>query len=97
MWSLQISKDLLEYIQSRSLSSYTNINAFDFSTLYITIPHSTLQDLLKELVQEKIEDNWIPQLYKCPYRQRTLYQGCDIANLFLNFLMILSQLSKRVT
>jgi hypothetical protein len=41
MWSLQISKDLLEYIQSRSLSSYTNINAFDFSTLYITIPHST--------------------------------------------------------
>jgi hypothetical protein len=58
MWSLQISKDLLEYIQSRSLSSYTNINAFDFSTLYITIPHSTLQDLLKELVQEKIEDTY---------------------------------------
>jgi len=31
MWILKNSKDLLEYIQSRSL--YISINTFDFSTL----------------------------------------------------------------
>ena len=51
MWILKNSKDLLEYIQSRSLSSCNSIKTFDFSTLYTTIPHSKLKDKLKELVQ----------------------------------------------
>ena len=51
MWILKNSKDLLEYIQSRSLSSCNNIKTFDFSTLYTTIPHSKLKDKLRELVQ----------------------------------------------
>jgi hypothetical protein len=51
MWILKNSKDLLEYIQSRSLSSCNSIKTFDFSTLYTTIPHSKLNDKLKELVQ----------------------------------------------
>jgi hypothetical protein len=51
MWILRNSKDLLEYIQSRSLSSYNSIKTFDFSTLYTTIPHSKLKDKLRELVQ----------------------------------------------
>ena len=51
MWILKNSKDLLEYIQSRSLSSCNSINTFDFSTLYTTIPHSKLKDRLRELVQ----------------------------------------------
>ena len=51
MWILMNSKDLLEYIQSRSLSSCNSINTFDFSTLYTTIPHSKLKDKLRELVQ----------------------------------------------
>jgi microcystin degradation protein MlrC len=42
---------MLEYIQSRSLTSFNNIKTFDFSTLYTTIPHSNLNDRLKELVQ----------------------------------------------
>ena len=53
-WILKNSKDLLEYIhcvQSRSLSSCNSIKTFDFSTLYTTIPHSKLKDILKELVQ----------------------------------------------
>jgi hypothetical protein len=33
MWILKNSQDLLEYIQSRSLSSCNNIKTFDFSTL----------------------------------------------------------------
>jgi hypothetical protein len=51
MWILTNSKDLLEYIQSRSLSSCNSIKTFDFSTLYTTIPHSKLKDRLRELVQ----------------------------------------------
>jgi hypothetical protein len=51
MWILKNSKDLLEYIQSRSLSSCNSIKTFDFSTLYTNILHSKLKDKLKELVQ----------------------------------------------
>jgi hypothetical protein len=51
MWILKNSKYLLEYIQSRSLSSCNSIKTFDFSILYTTIPHSKLKDKLKELVQ----------------------------------------------
>ena len=54
MWILKNSEDQLEYIQSiqnRSLSSCNIINTFDFSTLYITIPHSNPKDKLRELIQ----------------------------------------------
>jgi len=51
MWILKNSKDLLEYIQSRFLSSCNSIKPFDFPTLYTTIPHSKLKDKLRELVQ----------------------------------------------
>ena len=51
MWILKNSKDLLQYIQSRSLSSSNSIKTFDFSTLYTTIPHSKLKDKLRELLQ----------------------------------------------
>ena len=44
MWILKNSKDLLEYIQSRSLSSCNSIKIFAFSTLYTTIPHSRLKE-----------------------------------------------------
>ena len=51
MWILKSSKDFLEYIQSRSLSSCNIIKIFDLSTLYTTIPHSNLKNKLRELVQ----------------------------------------------
>ena len=51
MWILKNSKDLLNYIQSKSLSSCKSIKTFDFSTLYTTIPHSKLKEKLNELVQ----------------------------------------------
>ena len=48
-WILKHSNDLLEYmyicIQSRSLSSYNSMTAFDCSTLYTTNPHSTLRQI----------------------------------------------------
>ena len=40
MCILKKSKDLLEYIQYRSLSSCNSIKTFDYSNLYTTIPHS---------------------------------------------------------
>ena len=48
---LKNSKDLLEYIQSRTLSSCYSIKTFDSSTLYTIIPHSKLKDGLGELAQ----------------------------------------------
>jgi hypothetical protein len=51
MWLLKNSKDMLEYIELRSLYSCNSIKTFGFSTLYTTIPHSKLKDKLRELVQ----------------------------------------------
>ena len=51
MWILKNSKNILEYIQSRSLSSCNSIKKIDFSTLYTSIPHSKLKDRLRKLVQ----------------------------------------------
>jgi len=51
MWIVNNSKDMLEYIQYRSLSSCNSIETFDFSIIYTTIPHSHLKDRLRELVQ----------------------------------------------
>ena len=51
MWILENSKDLLEYIESRPLSSCNNIKTVDFSTLCTAILHTKLKYRLKELVQ----------------------------------------------
>ena len=48
---LKNSKDMLEYIESRSLSSCNSIKTFDFSTIHTTISHSNLKDKIRELVQ----------------------------------------------
>jgi hypothetical protein len=45
------SEDMLEYLQSRPLSSYHRIKTLDFSTIYTTISHSKLKDRLRELAQ----------------------------------------------
>ena len=51
MWILKNSNDLLEYIESKSLSSCNIIKTFDLSTLCITMHHSKLKDRLMEMVQ----------------------------------------------
>ena len=50
MWILKNSKELIENLQARSLSSVTSIQTFDFSTLYTTIPHAKLKSRLKDLI-----------------------------------------------
>ena len=44
------SKEVLDKLQSQSLSNVTNIQTFDFSTLYTTIPHNKLKARLKDLI-----------------------------------------------
>ena len=51
VWILRNLKDLLDYIQSRTLSSCNSIKTFDFSTLYTTIPLSKLKNKIRDLVQ----------------------------------------------
>ena len=50
MWILKNSKQLLEDLKSLSISGINNINTFDFSTLYTTIPHSKLKKRLKDFI-----------------------------------------------
>ena len=64
MWILKNSKDLLEYIQSRILSSRNNIKTYDFSTLCTPIPHSKLKDRLKESVHLCLIENNGQRRYK---------------------------------
>jgi hypothetical protein len=45
---LKNSKDLLDNLKSRSFSQVSSIKAFDFSTLYTTLPHDKLKTRLKE-------------------------------------------------
>jgi hypothetical protein len=52
MWILRNSKDLLDNLQSRSFSQVSSIKTFDFSTLYITLPHDKLKTRLKETIHK---------------------------------------------
>ena len=52
MWILKNSKDLLDNLQSRSLSQVSSIKTFDFSTLYTTLPHDKLKTRLKETIHK---------------------------------------------
>ena len=51
MWILKNSKELLDNLQSHSLTSIHSIKTYDFSTLYTTIPHTKLKARLSELIK----------------------------------------------
>ena len=46
MWILKNSKQLLDSIQTNSITSINSIKTFDFPTLYTTIPHDKLKSRL---------------------------------------------------
>ena len=52
MWILKNSKQLLDNLQSNSITSVNSIKTFDFSTLYITIPHDQLKSRLSSIVNQ---------------------------------------------
>ena len=51
MWILKNSKELLEQLQSPNFNHITSITSFDFSTLYITIPHQKLKSRLATITR----------------------------------------------
>ena len=51
MWILKNSKELLDNLQSHSLTSIHSIKTYDFSTIYTTIPHTKLKARLSELIK----------------------------------------------
>ena len=50
MWILKNSKELLEHLKSTHFSRVHSNKAFDFSTLYTTIPHSKLEERLAKII-----------------------------------------------
>ena len=51
MWILKNSKELMEILSSKSVSSCNSIKTFDFSTLYTSIPHEQLKARLAQLIR----------------------------------------------
>ena len=51
MWILKNSRELLDNLQSHSLTSIHSIKTYDLSTLYTTIPHIKLKSRLSELIK----------------------------------------------
>ena len=52
MWIFENSKQLLDNLQSNSITSVKSIKTFDFSTLYTTIPHDQLKSRLASIVNQ---------------------------------------------
>ena len=61
MWILKNSEELLDNLQSHSLTSIHSIKTYDFSTLYTTIPHTKLKARLSELIKNA---------FKCKYGKK---------------------------
>ena len=51
MWILKNSKELLDNLQSHSLTFIHSIKTYDFSALYTTIPHIKLKAILSDLIK----------------------------------------------
>ena len=54
MWILKNSKESLEHLKSPTFNNVTSIKSFDFSTLYITIPHQKLKDSLTSIMRSAL-------------------------------------------
>ena len=61
-WILKNSKELLEHLKSPNFNHITSIKSFDFSTLYTTIPHDKLKNLLYARIT--LESDMDPQEFK---------------------------------
>ncbi|KAK3083912.1 hypothetical protein FSP39_005205 [Pinctada imbricata] len=64
MWILKNSKELLEHLKSTHFSKVHSIKAFDFSTLYTTIPHSNLKERLAKIISNAFTSKYGNRKYK---------------------------------
>ena len=51
MWIIKNSKELLEHLKFANFNHITNINSFDFPTLYTTIPRDKLKNRLASFIR----------------------------------------------
>ena len=51
MWIIKNSKQLIEILTSKSVSSCNSIKTFNFSTLYTSFPHEQLKSRLAQLIR----------------------------------------------
>jgi hypothetical protein len=77
MWILKNSKDLLDNLKSKSFSQVSSIKTFDFSTLYIALPHDKLKIRLKEIIQKAFS-----------HRSETWSLNTDLGRLLIQFLSL---------
>ena len=66
-WSIKNSNEVLNKFRAFSLSTY------DFSTLYITIPHNLIKEKLNYLIEWTF------------HRVDSLYLACNVRNAFFHF------------
>ena len=64
MWILKNSKELLDHLKSPNFNLITNIKSFDFSTLYMTIPHQKLKSRLATIIRNSFLHKNGNQRYK---------------------------------
>ena len=89
MWILKNSKDLLEYIQSRSVCSCKNIKTMDISTLYYDSTKKLSEtDIIKML--EFLIDN-IFVMFGGPIFQQTVFisMGTNYASLLTDLFLLI--------
>ena len=68
-WSIRNSGGILNKLKSRGFLAF-GLSTYDFSTLYITLPHNLIKEKLTELIKQTF------------YREGSLYLACNDKNAF---------------
>ena len=81
MWILKNSTSLLSSLEKLDLRYGKSVQTFDFSTLYISIPH----DLLKPRISTPIQNFFtVKMVHVCPPNFETLIRNFEVENGTLN-------------
>ena len=60
-WSIKNSGDILDKLTARDFNA-TSLSAYDFSTLYTTLPHNLIKDKLIDLIERTFQREGSPYL-----------------------------------
>ena len=69
-WSIKNSCEILDKLKARDFNA-TSLSAYDFSTLYTTLPHNLIKDKLINLIERTFQ------------REGSHYLACNDRNAFL--------------
>ena len=68
-WSIKNSCEVLNKLKSRGFRA-SSVSTYDFSTLYITLPHNFIKDKLVDLIERTFQ------------REGSLHIACNDRNVF---------------